>query len=280
MNYDVYISYASLDKEIADAVCNLLESQGVKCWIAPRDVLPGEEWGRSILKAISSSSLFLLIFSSHSNSSMNVRREIENAIEKSIPVLPYLIERNEPSGEMAFIMSKTHIFDGTVSTLTDHGRQLVDVVKKVLPPRTSEVTEAVKHTQQTSKGYVFISYVQTDRDFVEKLCGVLKNKRYGYWDYVMGNRDYHGYLYKELEERIDDAVAFVTVVSDQWRDSDWVASEFIYAKESKKPVFVIQAKRLQKPLPLLLNLQTRINMAEDFEKGSQVLIAELEKEGL
>jgi hypothetical protein len=72
----------------------------------------------------------------------------------------------------------------------------------------------------------------------------------------------------------------MTIVSDQWRESEWVASEFTYARECVKPIFVIQAKPLRKPLPILLNLQTRIDMSNDFEKGVQVLLAQLAMEGL
>ena len=33
-----FISYASADSSTANAVCSALEREGVKCWIAPRDV--------------------------------------------------------------------------------------------------------------------------------------------------------------------------------------------------------------------------------------------------
>jgi len=36
MAHDVFVSYASGDKPVADAVCSTLESHGVRCWIAPR----------------------------------------------------------------------------------------------------------------------------------------------------------------------------------------------------------------------------------------------------
>ncbi|HXQ15450.1 MAG TPA: toll/interleukin-1 receptor domain-containing protein [Caulobacteraceae bacterium] len=42
--HDVFISYSSKDKTTADAICALLERDGAKCWIAPRDILPGEAW--------------------------------------------------------------------------------------------------------------------------------------------------------------------------------------------------------------------------------------------
>lgn len=38
---EVFISYSSLNKNIADAVCARLESDGVRCWYAPRDITLG-----------------------------------------------------------------------------------------------------------------------------------------------------------------------------------------------------------------------------------------------
>jgi TIR domain len=41
MNFDAFISYSANDKVIADAACATLERAGIRCWIAPRDVVPG-----------------------------------------------------------------------------------------------------------------------------------------------------------------------------------------------------------------------------------------------
>jgi hypothetical protein len=37
VSFDVFISYASKDKVIADAVCTRLEAAGIRCWVAPRE---------------------------------------------------------------------------------------------------------------------------------------------------------------------------------------------------------------------------------------------------
>ena len=50
----VFISYASQDKTVADAVCVALENAGVGCWIAPRNVVPGESYAGAIVHAIDS----------------------------------------------------------------------------------------------------------------------------------------------------------------------------------------------------------------------------------
>jgi hypothetical protein len=38
--HDVFISYSSKDKTVADSVCAKLEQEKISCWIAPRDILP------------------------------------------------------------------------------------------------------------------------------------------------------------------------------------------------------------------------------------------------
>ncbi len=69
MAHDVFISYSNHDKPTADAICAALEANGIRCWIAPRDILPGSDWGEAIIDAIHACRAMLLIFSSSSNAS-------------------------------------------------------------------------------------------------------------------------------------------------------------------------------------------------------------------
>ena len=69
MAHDVFITYASADKPIADAVCARLEAARLRCWIAPRDILPGQDWTAAILNAIETSSVLVLVFSAQANES-------------------------------------------------------------------------------------------------------------------------------------------------------------------------------------------------------------------
>ena len=48
----VFISHASHDREIADAVCEAVESRGVPCWIAPRDITPGRDYAEALYDAM------------------------------------------------------------------------------------------------------------------------------------------------------------------------------------------------------------------------------------
>src|SRR3990172_7029074 len=92
MAHDVVISYATQDKKIADAVCAGLESRGVRCWIAPRDVLPGEEYAKSIVVAIENCRTVVVVFSSFSNESKHVLREVEIAVKNDKIIIPFKIE--------------------------------------------------------------------------------------------------------------------------------------------------------------------------------------------
>ena len=55
MAHDVFVSHSVKDKAVAEAVVERLEAESLICWIAPRDVVPGADWGESIIDAIESS---------------------------------------------------------------------------------------------------------------------------------------------------------------------------------------------------------------------------------
>ena len=46
----IFVSYANPDFESADAVRAGLEARQIRCWMAPRDILPGEDWGSAIVR--------------------------------------------------------------------------------------------------------------------------------------------------------------------------------------------------------------------------------------
>ena len=97
MALDAFISYSSKDKTAADAACAVLERAGIRCWIAPRDIRPGQEYGHSIIEAIDQCRVMVLIFSANANDSRQTHREIERAVSKGIPIIPLRIEEVVPT---------------------------------------------------------------------------------------------------------------------------------------------------------------------------------------
>ena len=84
MAHDVFISHSEKDKTIADAVCAKLEAEGIRCWIAPRDVMPGREWSECIIEAIKQARVMVLVFTSNANDSAQVRKEVERAFNHGV----------------------------------------------------------------------------------------------------------------------------------------------------------------------------------------------------
>jgi NADH:ubiquinone oxidoreductase subunit 3 (subunit A) len=104
--HDVFISYASPDRVVAEAICAALESVNIQCWIAPRNVRVGKVWVEAIVDAIDESHLFLLLLSSSSNSSPQVIREVERAASKNITIVPIKIDDTPMSKGMEFFISR------------------------------------------------------------------------------------------------------------------------------------------------------------------------------
>lgn len=78
----VFISYASQDAAVANAVVGALERYGVRCWIAPRDVVPGALYADEIVRAINEAQVVVLILSEQAAASAHVGKEIERASSK------------------------------------------------------------------------------------------------------------------------------------------------------------------------------------------------------
>jgi len=132
MAHDVFISYSSKDKPAADAACAVLESKGIRCWIAPRDITPGADWGESIVDAIHSSRAFLLIFSGNANTSQQIKREVERAVNRALPVIPMRIENVLPAKSLEYFLSTPHWLDAFTPPLQQHLDYLADVIRAVL----------------------------------------------------------------------------------------------------------------------------------------------------
>ncbi len=132
MANDVIISYSSVDKPTADAVCSKLENQNIRCWIAPRDILPGQNWGEAIINAIETCKVMVLIFSSHSNNSNQVLREVERAIHSDKIVVPFRIEKIEPTKSMQYFLSVPHWLDAFTPPLEEHTQKLIQTIQTFL----------------------------------------------------------------------------------------------------------------------------------------------------
>ena len=100
----IFISYASARQEAAERVCAFLEAGGKSCWIAPRDIPAGSNYGEEIIKGIEGSDAFVLMFDAAANESQHVLREVERAVSKKLPILVYRLDDTVPSKAMEYFL--------------------------------------------------------------------------------------------------------------------------------------------------------------------------------
>ena len=131
-HHDVFISYASVDKPVADAMCARIEAQNIRCWIAPRDVPPGKNFPEAIIDGIVGSKIMVVIFSSHANKSEHVIREVTTAMNKSLTIIPFRIEDVMPSKSMEYLIGTPHWLNALTPPLEDHLDTLITTIKKNL----------------------------------------------------------------------------------------------------------------------------------------------------
>jgi TPR repeat protein len=132
MAHDVFISYASEDKIVADAVCGMLESHAVRCWVAPRDVLPGVAYGEAIIDAIRGCRIMILVFSSKSNTSPHIPKEIERAVSAGVSIIPFRIEDVKPGRSLDYFIGSVHWLDALTPPLESHLERLAQNVQTLL----------------------------------------------------------------------------------------------------------------------------------------------------
>lgn len=138
MAYDVFLSHSHVDKSHADAICHCLERAGVRCWVAPRDIRPSEDWAEAIINGMDQCRILLLIFSSSSNNSPQVRREVERAVNKGLTILPFRIEAVAPSKSLEYFISTQHWLDAFGRDLDASLAELRLSVTAVLGARAQE----------------------------------------------------------------------------------------------------------------------------------------------
>jgi hypothetical protein len=132
MAHDVFVSHSVKDKAVADAIVARLEADSVTCWIAPRDVVPGADWGESIIDAIESSRIMILIFSRSADASSQIKREVERAVNKGVYIIPFRVDDIPPTKSLEYFISTSQWMDAFSPPLERHVDNLAKTVKAVL----------------------------------------------------------------------------------------------------------------------------------------------------
>lgn len=133
----VFISYATSDRKEALAVCEAIERRGTPCWIACRDVRPGENYQEAIVGAIRSARALVLVFSDAANNSDEIKKELSLVSRFRLPLMTLRIEDVEPSDAFAYELSTRQWIDA----FNGWDRAIDVLARRIDDLQTAEATE-------------------------------------------------------------------------------------------------------------------------------------------
>lgn len=156
MTHDVFISYSSKDQKIVEGLSAYLEQQGIRCFVAYRDIPAGEVWAAEITIAIEDCKCMVVVFSENFNSSPQVDREIELCFEERKTIIPLKIQDSKLSGAKKYYLKNIHWIDAFPEPEKYFG-ELCVAIKKFLSVNTKELDSIgnIYHKAQLSYGMSF-----------------------------------------------------------------------------------------------------------------------------
>jgi TIR domain len=131
-SHDVFVSYASQDGAVANAVVLALERAGLSCWIAPRDVVPGSLYADEIVGAINDARVVVLVLSRHSVASPHVGKEIERASSKRRRILAFHMDSAPLTRGFEYFLSESQWIDASGGGMDIAIAKLVEAVRRHL----------------------------------------------------------------------------------------------------------------------------------------------------
>jgi len=97
--------------------------------MAPRDIPPGMDWGAALLEAINIARVMLLVFSSRSNASRQIVREVEIAVGQGLAIIPVRIENAKPTGGLGYFLGTPQWLDAITPPFESHLERIADSTK-------------------------------------------------------------------------------------------------------------------------------------------------------
>ena len=158
MSKDIFVSYTTPDRRIADDVVSFFETQGIDCFIAPRDVDPGLAYAANLMRAIDNARAIILIASGAINDSAHVLNEIEAIINKKKPLIPFFIEDFAMSDEFCYYLSRTQRIVAYPDPIPSYYGKLLTAVTPYLPKKeepAQKVDTTTMAAQPTNTTTVF-----------------------------------------------------------------------------------------------------------------------------
>ena len=248
--HQVFISYASdngnsatSDRQVADQICSALESYGIGCWVAHRDILPGDDWMEAIIDGVDQAKIIVLVFSDHTEKSKWVKDEIKLALEEDKTIIPFRIRDVYPMRALKLLKVRCQWMDAFTPPQGNHIERLVGIVSSHLglkpssdppdmPEDVKKVVPKAHSVEKNKNGYWEAYYKEYDISMVyippgEFTMGQTAEEKKWLIDQI-GEKDYNSYYRNE------------TPLHNVYLDAYWMGKTEVTVKQYMK--FVNDAK--------------------------------------
>jgi hypothetical protein len=280
----IFLSHEPADIALAQTVASVCEARGLRVWRgdtagAVSDVLTDRN------QAITTALAVIVVLSPASTGSLLCRNELKRA--KAAGVRCIAISAGAPAeAELAYWRASGGIEAPLEADAPDFRVRLATLLMS-LDPGAVQPSALAPQTlvpqglasplrgglTSASSGRFFINFSSLDRVHVDYLRTALDRIGAPHWDFLRGDRNLERALAHEIEEAINKSVGVLSVVTNNWRDSQWVLREYLFAREILKPTWLLLFEPTRPTL--VIAERTFIDFTGKREEALQQLQAEI-----
>jgi TIR domain len=283
----VFVSFDKRDTDKGNEIIAACKAAGVAIW--QPDGVDDQNFVLKRRGAISGADAFIAVVSPGYASSVLCVNELKLATRSNVKRIAVILN-NDPAVDALIAASGFHSVtragEPVERLITDlRGLGLARTETPAAAPSPPPAAPAgvlqpvparapiIRSGPRDEAGRFFINFSGTDRDPVGYLRGALKENGIQYWDFQQGNRDLQQPLASEIEEAIQTSVGMLSIVTNRWRDSQWVLREYLYAREVGLPNFLLLFEKIR--LTLVISERTFIDFTADRAAGIAQLAREI-----
>lgn len=125
----VFISHTTADADIANRLCRVLEGSGTRCWIAPRDIGPGDTWMGAVYDAAERTPNMVVLLSPAALASKNIESEVTIAFQADVRIIPVFLRPVQLPNSLRYSLLQQHMLDATGMKEAEWMRRVAEQVK-------------------------------------------------------------------------------------------------------------------------------------------------------
>jgi hypothetical protein len=148
----IFICYSSRDEAVAREVVEVLETDGLKCWISLRNVAAGQNYQEAIVQAIESAQGIVFLFSESSSQSAEIRKELSIGSSLNVTIFPVRLSPILPSGALRYELATRQWIDIFPDRGPALGR-LAETIKKAISAPTTRADAVPTQAPSADAGW-------------------------------------------------------------------------------------------------------------------------------